>query len=271
MSVSISSATARNALNVALACPRCRHRLQRLSPGWRCSSCDAAFTITDGVVDFAPEIARSSGLGQRVMEMPAVSQIYEKTFRPWFTRLGSTIRYHDEERFLSAWFKPADADAPVLDLACGSGRYLRRLAGLAPRNPVFGLDLSAAMLGTANRSLADFAPRVALVRGSAQALPFGDASLAAVNCFGALHLFPNPASAVAEVGRCLRPGGSFTCLTARAVSGGGAAQLQRLFSRLASFRFFAPGELARDLHGAGLALLEEQHREMVVLLAARKG
>jgi ubiquinone/menaquinone biosynthesis C-methylase UbiE len=58
-------------------------------------------------------------------------------------------------------------------------------------------------------------PDILLVRASALALPFGDRSLAAVNCWNALQVLPAPDQVIAEVGRCLRPGGSLTVFTFR--------------------------------------------------------
>jgi ubiquinone/menaquinone biosynthesis C-methylase UbiE len=51
---------------------------------------------------------------------------------------------------------------------------------------------------------------------SASTLPFGDDTLGAVICWNALQAFPDDApAAIAEVGRCLREGGTFTILTFR--------------------------------------------------------
>jgi 2-polyprenyl-6-hydroxyphenyl methylase/3-demethylubiquinone-9 3-methyltransferase len=89
----------------------------------------------------------------------------------------------------------------VLDLGCGKGRYCSRLAALGAT--VIGVDLCAGMLSEA----------VGLdrVRATARRLPFGSASfdrVMAVEVFE--HLAPKALDAVcAEVGRVLRPGGTF--------------------------------------------------------------
>ncbi len=147
-----------------------------------------------------------ASFGQRWMESPLVVRIYEGRFRPLVTRLVGGPSYAEEEAFLERWCRPV-GEGPVLDLACGTGRY----TGLLQRrfgDRVIGLDLSEPMLQVAARHGAP------LVGGSAQTLPFRDGSLAAVSTFGALHLFPDPRAALVEMGRVLAPGGSLTVFAA---------------------------------------------------------
>jgi ubiquinone/menaquinone biosynthesis C-methylase UbiE len=46
------------------------------------------------------------------------------------------------------------ADQPLLDVACGTGRFLRAVKHNYPRLPVTGLDLSEPYLAKARRALA---------------------------------------------------------------------------------------------------------------------
>ena len=257
-------------LSSVVVCPSCRSVLTAEGDALSCSTCQRRFPHSRGFLDFAPDVRSGGGLSQRIMENPAIAAIYERRFRPIFTRLGSKIRYADEDRFMSSRFKPAADEAPVLDLACGTGRYLRWIAERRPRGLAIGLDLSFAMLEIAGRGLADLEDRIALIRGSALCLPFADASLAAINCFGALHLFPDPKRALAEVSRCIRPDGSFTCFTAVRARRGRFDRRQRLFSRIAKFTFFEENELEADLDRAGLELVEMQRWQMGLLVAARR-
>mgnify|MGYP002633164510 CR=1 FL=1 len=152
------------------------------------------------------------GLAQRVMEWPFAVQRYERIVRPGLTWLGSGLSPRAEHTWLERAFAPLPT-GPVLDLACGTGSYTRWMAKRVDPGRVVGLDISAPMLATARR----LAPGLAFQEGSAQALPFQDNTLAAVNCFGGLHLFPDPVGALREVQRCLQPGGRLTCLV---VTGG---------------------------------------------------
>jgi ubiquinone/menaquinone biosynthesis C-methylase UbiE len=70
-----------------------------------------------------------------------------------------------------------------------------------------GLDLSAGMLAIA-RDRADRLGRpVTLRQGSAHDLPFADAAFDTVLCTFGLCAIPDPAAAVGEMVRVLRPGG----------------------------------------------------------------
>ncbi|HEY0419093.1 MAG TPA: class I SAM-dependent methyltransferase [Acetobacteraceae bacterium] len=96
----------------------------------------------------------------------------------------------------------ADVAGPVLDAGCGTGGLLARLAGRRGLAPV-GLEYHPA---AAARARAKSGRPVAV--GSVNALPFADASFtAAVSADVLCHRNVEPASALAELRRVLRPGG----------------------------------------------------------------
>jgi ubiquinone/menaquinone biosynthesis C-methylase UbiE len=96
----------------------------------------------------------------------------------------------------------------LLDVGCGTGRFLGFVKQNYPRLPVFGLDLSEAYLRRARREL-DAWSWVQLTQGAAEALPFADASLDLVACIYLFHELPRRVRvrAAAEFVRVLRPGG----------------------------------------------------------------
>jgi ubiquinone/menaquinone biosynthesis C-methylase UbiE len=106
-------------------------------------------------------------------------------------------------RRLKGWPAPL-----VLDVATGTGRLPYFLLSEPEFDGrVVGLDASAGMLAQAGRKLAPFGERAALVRQMAEALPFADATFAAVTCLEALEFLPDDAAALREMARVLRPGG----------------------------------------------------------------
>ncbi|UNK69854.1 class I SAM-dependent methyltransferase [Microbacterium sp. H1-D42] len=90
----------------------------------------------------------------------------------------------------------------IADVGAGTGKLTRVLAD-APQAEVVAVDPDAAMLA----KLRETVPGVPTFVGSAEALPLPDASLDAVVLGQAWH-WVDPASASAEVGRVLRPGGT---------------------------------------------------------------
>jgi len=118
-----------------------------------------------------------------------------------------------EALFVPALFAPwaphvADAAnlAPglrVLDVACGTGVLAREaFARTGPSGYVAGLDPAPGMLAVAQ----ELAPSVDWRQGSAESIPFPDATFDAVVCqFGLM--FMEPGEAIREMLRVLRPGG----------------------------------------------------------------
>jgi len=101
-----------------------------------------------------------------------------------------------EEAALRA-FLPSLRGLDVLDVGCGSGRWLK-LAQAGGARRALGIDNSAAMLRQAG-------PGVALATMSAQ--PFPSASFDLLLCGLAIGHLPDHQAALAEMARLLRPGG----------------------------------------------------------------
>ena len=92
----------------------------------------------------------------------------------------------------------------VLELGCGAGQFGLSLVRQGAR--VTGIDNSAKQLEYARANVGD---RMTLVHGSAEALPFEDASFDLVCCDHGAIGFTDPRVVVPEVARVLRVGGRF--------------------------------------------------------------
>lgn len=98
-----------------------------------------------------------------------------------------------------------EAGHDLLDVACGTGILAREAtAVVGPSGSVVGLDVNEGMLAVARNK----APDVEWRAGPAEALPFPEATFDRVVSQFGLMFFENPAEAIAEMGRVLRPGGS---------------------------------------------------------------
>ncbi|WP_323791942.1 class I SAM-dependent methyltransferase [Nocardioides sp.] len=147
------------------------------------------------------------------------------------------------------------AGARVLDVPCGGGVALR---GLSPGQDVeyVAADIAPTMLrrtmeAARARGVEDqVVPRVADVED----LPFEDASFDLVLSFTGLHCFPDPARAVVEMMRVLRPGGVISG-SALLNDTGLLHEPMRRIGRLAGL--LGPGcdgiEIEQWLHGQGVA------------------
>ncbi|GAB4242522.1 MAG: class I SAM-dependent methyltransferase [Elainellaceae cyanobacterium] len=96
----------------------------------------------------------------------------------------------------------------VLDISCGTGQLLDRLASQFPDLEGTGIDFSTEMINQATKR-DRYPSRLTYLQGNAEALPFPDAAFDAIfNTISFLH-YANPELVFAEVQRVLRSGGYF--------------------------------------------------------------
>lgn len=102
----------------------------------------------------------------------------------------------------------------VLDVACGTGDLTQALARRTRAATVTGLDFTRAMLDVAERkkSASPSFSGIRYVEGDAMALPFADASFDALTIAFGIRNVQEPARALAEFFRVLRPGGRLVIL-----------------------------------------------------------
>ena len=98
----------------------------------------------------------------------------------------------------------------VLDVGCGTGTLLIEAAKrVGPNGSAHGIDASGQMIAYARRKAARQGVTAKFVEGSADDLPFPDASFDAVFCTLMLHHLPDAMqmATIMEIRRVLRPGG----------------------------------------------------------------
>lgn len=145
-----------------------------------------------------------------------------------------------------------DVRGRILDAACGPGTYGRRVAGETAE--VFGIDISRNMLRE-GVSLArrDRIQRMHFARARVESLPFADEYFDAALCCGSLHLFPDTAVALGEIGRTMKPGAVLAAITFTP-GGRGLLRFRRLreqLQRRQGLRAFAISDMQAHLAAAG--------------------
>jgi SAM-dependent methyltransferase/uncharacterized protein YbaR (Trm112 family) len=203
-----------------LRCPRCRRgsllpeadTAELVFGPVKCPECHAGFPVAEGVADLVLERG-AAGPFQRGLERPLVARSYERYVRPALQLAMARRRFDRDSELLLYRSLLGKPDAPVLDLACGTGLFARRLARDEAMPPVVGMDVSRPMIEEGVAQTREAGVMVDFVRAEAPDLPFQDQSLGAVLQTGALHLISDAPRLFMEVSRALRPGGRYVAST----------------------------------------------------------
>lgn len=99
----------------------------------------------------------------------------------------------------------------VLDLACGTGAFERRVSDAGADAELVGIDISAAMVERARRKLKGRSG-IRFEQADAHDLPFDDNAFDAVVCANTFHYFTHPRTVLEEAARVLRSEGRLVLL-----------------------------------------------------------
>lgn len=102
-----------------------------------------------------------------------------------------------------------DSKYVILDVGCGGGKTINRLAQLAPNGKVIGVDYSVEMVKFSkkiNKNLID-QKRVEIIAESVEKMSFKDNFFDLTTAFEAYYFWTNLSNAFEEIKRVLKPGG----------------------------------------------------------------
>jgi demethylmenaquinone methyltransferase/2-methoxy-6-polyprenyl-1,4-benzoquinol methylase len=129
---------------------------------------------------------------------------------PTYDRYAAVLSFGQDGRWRRFLVSRVDVEPreTVLDVATGTGAVARELLERR-RCTVVGLDQSPEMLAEARRRLPE---TVRLVEGTAEQLPFPDASFDALTFTYLLRYVSDPGATLRELARVVRPGGTIAGL-----------------------------------------------------------
>ncbi|KAF8033872.1 hypothetical protein BT93_C0213 [Corymbia citriodora subsp. variegata] len=213
------------------SCPICYEPLIRRGPsglnleavyssGFKCNRCNKSYSSKDNFVD----LTLTAGLRNYIevkprrtelFRSPLVAFLYERGWRQNFN-YGGFPGQDEEFKMAQEYFKPAEGGL-LVDVSCGSGLFSRKFAKSGTYSAVIALDYSENMLRQCyefiKQDKAVLKANLALVRADVSRLPFSSGSVDAVHAGAALHCWPSPSNAIAEITRVLRSGGVFVGTT----------------------------------------------------------
>jgi SAM-dependent methyltransferase len=205
---------------------------------------------------------KSTGPVQDLMRTNAVSQVYERWWRPALGRIAKGVfgpGMADEHRIarLLLGLSPGDG---VLDVACGPGNFSRQFARVVgDTGLVVGIDASKPMLQRAVRDSVGFGvDNLVFVRGNAVDLPFLNRTFDGVCCFAALHLFSDPEKALDRMRAVLAPGGRIALFTTCRARSAPLRTFESVVGSRTGMRMFEQDEIVESLERRGFVEIRQR-------------
>lgn len=149
-------------------------------------------------------------IGRRASSTPIQTQCQKP--RGWLGRI-ELWRMNLSHSKLTDWGLQHVSIAPnftILDVGCGGGRTVSKMAALATQGKVYGVDFSDASVTASKKTNARCIAngRVEIREGSVSQLPFPDAMFDLVTAIETHFWWRNLSSDIREVFRVVKPGGS---------------------------------------------------------------
>ncbi|MGB0592270.1 MAG: class I SAM-dependent methyltransferase [Myxococcota bacterium] len=255
-----------------VVCPDCREGLELTEASVGCLTCGWRRSRAQGYLPLDLGVGQARrGLGPRAMYWRPLAKIYERVWRPTFVAIASRRRpdLEAEQVWIETHLLRA-AGGDIADLSCGPGLMARRFARSGAYRRVYGVDLSPAMLEACVTSCRQEMLPVFALQADVVRLPFRGRSLAGVHAGAALHLWADPLAALVEVGRVLRPGGTFVASTFVHPRRYGPRHLiEDAFEHLSEVRFYGHDELEGLCAAAGLVDFQARRQGAWILFTAR--
>ena len=209
-----------------------------------------------------------NGLAQWSNHLRLTARLYEPLWRHRSVALMTAGSFTTERELQAMTARLALAPgAAIIDLGCSAGLYARHLAREGA--DACAVDVSAAFLAEGARRAAHEGVQVRFVRADVEHLPFAAASFDAAVSGGSLNEFRDPARALREAARVLRPAAPLWLMYAAGAEGAPGRFLQGAL-RLGGLRFPTPAEVDAWAASAGLRHERSERRGPLVFASYRR-
>ena len=158
----------------------------------------------------------------------------------------------------------------VLDIGCGGGNTLARMAERVTEGHLVGIDYAETSVEASrafNAALVE-SGRMEILHGSVENLPFADAHFDAAVTVESFYFWPNPEACLKEVARVVKPGGTFLLLAEIYERDDLPAETR---AKIAGYQLTnpTPEEFERLFRAAGFAAVETHFKDGEYWIAVR--
>jgi SAM-dependent methyltransferase len=201
----------------------------------------------------APRTINSS---QRRNAMSLASKLVHQCGKPagWFGRFLLWTMNIRHSRVTDWGLKHVSIEKhhTILDVGCGGGRTVRKLAAIATEGKVHGIDHSEASVAAARRTNKQSIEtgRVEIRQGSVSGVPFADATFDLVTAVETHYFWPDLIADMREVLRVLKPGGKLVII-AEAYKGGKHDRWMRMLAERTGMKVLSVDEQRELFSRAG--------------------
>ena len=157
--------------------------------------------------------------------MGLISKLLSQFQKPtgWLGRLNLSAmnRRHSKLTDWGLQHLTIEKHSTILDVGCGGGRTVHKLAGIASEGKVYGIDFSEESVTASHRTNQQWIKmgHVDILRGSVSSLPFADCMFDLVTAIETHFFWPDLGADMQEVLRVLKPSGRLIII-AEAYKGG---------------------------------------------------
>jgi ubiquinone/menaquinone biosynthesis C-methylase UbiE len=148
-----------------------------------------------------------------VVALGATFYVLKQVRKPdrWLGRLFTSVMNHSHSH-LTDWglaHVRIEHDASILDIGCGGGRTIEKLAALAIDGKVCGIDYAPGSVAASRAKNSDLVRtgRVKIERASVSHMPFGADEFDLVTAIETQYYWPDLVNDMRETVRVLKPGG----------------------------------------------------------------
>lgn len=179
---------------LSLVCPSCRGKF---ATQLMCTTCGKQFSRGEGWIDLCDTADKTNEVTQKAYSL------YALLYAPIAVLVYHLVWRGNIFRHIQFFRQAAKTSDSIVDIAIGDGSLTTLALFKQPKHPhsLIGIDISESMLRKAQKRMSHLP--VTLIKGDVMRLPFEDASIPLVTCFGGFNSFPSGETAFKEVRRIL--------------------------------------------------------------------